>query len=315
MDDKLRVVFLGTPEIAVKSLEYLISSSEVEVVAVITQPDRPSGRGHKLVAPPVKQLALEHGLEVFQPVSISKDLELIEKLKKLDVDYFVTFAFGQILSQSVLDLPKIATINLHASLLPKCRGANPIQRALVNGEGKTGITTMITVLKLDAGAICSSEEIEITKNMNSIELKEIISERSPKLILSTLTGLKDGSIKPVLQDENEVTFAHKFKKEEGLIDWSKTAKDIHNQVRGLVDSFCAYTFFNGKMVKILKSEVVDLADGACCGAILNVSKLGILVKAGDGAILIEEVKPESKGKMKASDFANGAKIKAGDFFK
>lgn len=303
---------MGTPEIAVKSLEEIQKDNEIEVCAVVTQPDRPKGRGNKLTPPPVKVCAEGSGIKCYQTERISKDKELIEKLKELKPDFFVTFAFGQILSQEVLDIPKYETINLHASLLPKYRGANPIQRCIYNGDCKTGITTMLTVLELDAGDICQTEEIEIDKNMTNITLKDIISEKSPKLICSTIKGLYEGTIKPKKQDCEGVTIAKKFNKEDGLINWGNKAEAIHNQVRSMVDFPTAYTHYNQKMIKITETGVLTKENTARqTGEVVNVSKEGIEVQTGEGTILLKRVKPESKGIMNAYDFANGTKIKAG----
>ena len=307
----IKVVYLGTPDIAVKSLYELNKNSDFDVVAVVTQPDRPKGRGNKLTPPPVKVCALDNGIECFQTERISKDAELIEKLKSLDADFFVTFAFGQILSQEVLDIPKIATVNLHASLLPKYRGANPIQRCIYNGDCKTGITTILTVLELDAGDICETDEIVITESMTNIELKDIISEKSPALLASTLKGLFSGTLKPKKQSDDGVTIAKKFVKQDGLIDWSRTAEEIHNQVRSMVDFPTAYTDFCGKMLKIVETTVSNKqSEVKTAGEVVCISKAGIEVCTGKGTILLCKVKPESKGVMNAFDFANGAKIKA-----
>lgn len=299
---------MGTPDIAVKSLEKL--SGEFELLAVVTQPDRPKGRGNKLTPPPVKVCANDRCIPCYQTERISKDTELIEKLKALKPDFFVTFAFGQILSQEVLDIPKIATVNLHASLLPKYRGANPIQRCIYNGDCKTGITTMLTVLELDAGDICETAEIIINDDMTDVELKEIISEKSPELLCSTLKGLFSGELKPKKQCCDGVSIAKKFTKQDGLIDWNNTAKDIHNQVRSMIDFPTAYTYFNGKLLKVIETKVLpENSSNGVSGEVLNVSKNGIEVKTKDAIILITKVKPESKGIMSAFDFANGAKIK------
>lgn len=301
---------MATPDIAVKSLEELYNNEDINVLAVVTQPDRPKGRGNKLTPPPVKVFALENNIECIQTEKISKDEGLLAKLKELKPDFFVTFAFGQILSQEVLDIPKYATINLHASLLPKYRGANPIQRCIYNGDTKTGITTMLTVLELDAGDICETEEIDIDENMTDVELKEIICEKSPKLICSTLKGLYSGNLKPKKQDENGVTIAKKFVKQDGLVDWNKNSCEIHNQVRSMVDFPCAYTMCNGKILKILETKLTKHSENKQSATVVNVSKDGIEVCTGDGScILITKVKPESKGIMSAYDFANGAKIK------
>lgn len=303
----IKVVYMGTPDIAVKSLSKL--HEEFDVLAVVTQPDRPKGRGNKLTPPPVKECALEHNIPCYQTERISKDVELIKKLKDLNPDFFVTFAFGQILSQEVLDIPKFATVNLHASLLPKYRGANPIQRCIYNGDCKTGITTMLTVLELDAGDICETDEIVITDTMTNIELKDIISEKSPALLCSTLKGLYSGELKPQKQCCEGVTIAKKFIKQDGLIDWNKSAKDIHNQVRSMVDFPTAYTMFNEKLLKIIETKVVsNECKKGSCGEIVSVAKNGIEINTKEGTLLITKVKPESKGIMNAFDFANGAKL-------
>ncbi len=303
----IKVVYMGTPDIAVKSLSKL--NEEFEVLAVVTQPDRPKGRGNKLTPPPVKECAIANNIPCYQTESIRKDEELIQKLKDLKPDFFVTFAFGQILSQEVLDIPKFATVNLHASLLPKYRGANPIQRCIYNGDCKTGITTMLTVLELDAGDICEMDEITITESMTNIELKDIISEKSPDLLCSTLRGLYSGELKPQKQCCEGVTIAKKFNKQDGLIDWNRTSTEIHNQVRSMVDFPTAYTMFNEKLLKIIETKVVSKdCEKNVCGEIICVSKNGIEVNTKEGTLLITKVKPESKGVMNAFDFANGAKI-------
>ncbi len=303
----IKVVYMGTPDIAVKSLAKL--NEEFEVLAVVTQPDRPKGRGNKLTPPPVKECALENNIPCYQTERISKDVELIQKLKDLKPDFFVTFAFGQILSQEVLDIPKFATVNLHASLLPKYRGANPIQRCIYNGDCKTGITTMLTVLELDAGDICETDEITITDSMTNIELKDIISEKSPALLCSTLKGLYSGELKPQKQCCDGVTIAKKFVKQDGLINWNRSAKDIHNQVRSMVDFPTAYTLFNDKLLKVIETQVVSSdCKSVQCGEIVCVTKNGIEINTKEGTLLITKVKPESKGVMNAFDFANGAKL-------
>ena len=303
----IKVVYMGTPDIAVKSLAKL--NEEFEVLAVVTQPDRPKGRGNKLTPPPVKECAIENNIPCYQTERISKDVELIQKLKDLNPDFFVTFAFGQILSQEVLDIPKFATVNLHASLLPKYRGANPIQRCIYNGDCKTGITTMLTVLELDAGDICETDEIQITDSMTNIELKDIISEKSPALLCSTLKGLYSGELKPQKQCCEGVTIAKKFVKQDGLIDWNKSAKDIHNQVRSMVDFPTAYTMFNEKLLKVIETRVAsEKTQNASCGEVVCVTKNGIEINTNKGTLLITKVKPESKGVMNAFDFANGAKL-------
>ena len=302
---------MGTPDIAQKSLETLIKDKDISVEAVVTQPDRPKGRGNKLTPPPIKICAADNNVVCFQTEKISKDTDLINKLKAINPDFFITFAFGQILSQEVLDIPKFSTINLHASLLPKYRGANPIQRCIFNGDTKTGITTMLTVLELDAGDICETQEIIITEDMNDIELKQIISEKSPQLLCSTIKGLYNGNISPKKQGEEGVCIAKKFVKQDGLIDWNNSSDYIHNQVRSMVDFPTAYTFYNQKIIKVLETKKLPICSEKEAGEILNVSKSGIQVNTGNGVILISKVKPESKGVMNAYDFANGAQLKQG----
>ena len=302
----INVVFFGTPAIALKSLEYLYNSEKINVLAVVTQPDKPAGRGHKLTMSPIKQFALEHNLPVFQPKSIRKEPEIQEELKKLEPDFFVTFAFGQILSQEVLDIPKYETINLHASLLPKYRGANPIQRAIINGDKETGICTMITELGLDCGDVCMREVIQIPETMNCVDLFEEISDKSPKLLEQTLSGIVSGTLKPEKQCENGVCMANKLTKEETLIDWSKPAKEIHNLVRGIYKFPSAYFIHNGKIIKVLETRVVN--GTGRCGEFVRVSKEGVEVASGKDCILLIKVKPEGKGEMFARDWANGQQI-------
>lgn len=308
----IKVVFCGTPQIAVASLEHLFNSDKIEVVGVVTQQDKPSGRGNKLTPPPIKVVAEKLGLPVFQPKSIRKEADIQEQLKKLNPDFFVTFAFGQILSQEVLDIPKYATINLHASLLPKYRGANPIQRCIYNGDKKTGITTMITVLELDAGDICKTEEIEITPTMTDVELATIISQKSPQLLETTLIDIVENRLTPIKQDETQVTFANKFVKADGLIDFSRTAKEIEHQIRSMYSWPNAFTFYNGKMLKILSGRATQQVCTKSAGEIISLGKNGIEVATSEGVLLITEVKPEGKGTMPACAWINGSGIKVGD---
>ncbi len=301
----INIVFFGTPAIALKSLEYLYNSDKINVLAVVTQPDKPAGRGHKISMSPIKQFALEKGLPVFQPKSIRKEPEIQEELKKLNPDFFVTFAFGQILSQEVLDIPKYETINLHASLLPKYRGANPIQRAIINGDKETGICTMITELGLDCGDVCMRETIQIPDNMTCVDLFEKISNDSPELLEKTLIGLVENTITPEKQCENGVCLANKLTKEETLIDWTKPAQEIHNLVRGIYKFPSAYFMHSGKIIKVLETRVVEGSGN--CGEFVQVTKDGVKVGCGENCILLVKVKPEGKGEMFAKDWSNGLK--------
>ena len=305
----LNIVFFGTPDIGLKSLEYLYNSDKFNVQAVVTNPDRPSGRGHKLTPSPIKVFVLEHNIPVFQPKCIRKEPEIIEALRNLKPDFFVTFAFGQILSQEVLDIPKYETINLHVSLLPKYRGANPIQRAIINGETETGICTMVTELGLDTGAICLTHPIKINENMNCVELFEICSEESPKLLEKTLLGIAGGTLTPKAQCENGVCYADKLQKEECKIDWNKSALEIHNLVRGVYKCPGAFFEYNGKIIKVMETEVINTSSTGKIGEFINISKSGIDIQTGNGVLRLLRVKPEGKNEMPARDWANGLGIK------
>lgn len=302
----IKIVFFGTPKIAVKSLEYLNASSEIEVLAVVTQPDKPAGRGKKLTMSPVKEFAIQHSIPVFQPKSIRKEPEIQEELKNFKPDFFVTFAFGQILSQEVLDIPKYCTINLHASLLPKYRGANPLQRAIINGDKETGICTMITELGLDCGDVCLKEVIQIPEDMNCEQLFEKVSEMSPELIEKTLKGIVSNTIKPTQQCEEGVCMAGKLTKEETEIDWNKTAEEIHNLVRGIYKFPGAYFMHNGKIIKVLETKV-DHTCALAAGELGKAAKEGVPVGCSRGTVILTKVKPEGKGEMSARDWYNGIK--------
>ena len=311
----INIVFMGTPEIAVKTLLSLINNKNVNVLGVVTPFDKPQGRKMIITPPPVKVCALENDIKVFQTKSIRKDEELIETLKKMKPDFFVTFAFGQILSQEVLDIPLIGTVNVHASLLPKYRGANPIQHAIVNGDKVTGITTMLTSLGMDEGDICLTKEIEISENMNDINLREEISNVSPDLLYETIEKLYNKELTPIKQNEKDATYAGKFEKADGLIDFNDSAKNIHNKVRGLLSWPTCYFEFKGKKIKVFETEVVSDVK-AKVGEVFEVSKKGIVIGTKNvdmGAIRLKVVQPESKNKMDAYAWNNSAQLKAGDF--
>lgn len=303
----IKVVFFGTPDIGLKSLDYLYNSSDIDVLAVVTQPDKPAGRGKKLKASPIKEFAIKHNLPVFQPKSIRKDPGVIEALKALNPDFFVTFAFGQILSQEILDIPKYQTINLHASLLPRYRGANPIQRAIINGDKETGICTMITELGLDCGDVCQKLVIPISDSMNCEQLYNEISEKSPQMIEQTLLGLVNNSLDPIPQEDTGVCFANKLQKEETEIVFTKPAQEIHNLVRGVYKSPSAFFIHNSKIIKVLETKVCE--GSGVPGDFIEVTKEGLKVACGQGALILLKVKPEGKGEMSARDWFNGIKNK------
>ncbi len=312
MINKIKVVFLATPDIAIESFDFFLKSNDYELLALVSQPPKGLTRGKTKIHNIVK-LAKENNIRVFEPEKISKDENLIKELKSLEADFFVTFAFGQILSQEVIDIPKIATINLHASLLPKYRGANPIAQSIIDGCKFTGITTMKTVLELDAGDICLQEKIEISDEMNVIELMEKISKISPNLLDETLKGLFNNTLQPVKQNDKEATFTKKLKKEEKIIDWNMDYIFLHNKIRGMYQINTNHTTYNNKIIQILKTKTKDCTTGTN-GEIIDINKNGIVVKCSNGALLIQTVKPEGKGKMEAASWANGARIKKGDKF-
>lgn len=309
----IKVVFFATPNIALNSFNFFINSKDYDVLALVTQKAKAQNRGKKIVEREITKIAKENNITVFEPDKISREPDVIEKLKEMKPDFFVTFAFGQILSQEVIDVPKFATINLHASLLPEYRGANPIATAIIDGKKETGITTMKTVLELDAGDICLQEKIEITPEMNVIELMDKISNLSPDLLDKTLKGLYEGTLKSFAQDNNKATFTKKLKKEEKEINWAAPAQKLHDKIRGMYLINTNQSTYKGKIIKILKTEVVENTVGQA-GEIVEISKSGVVVKCLDNALRLLLVKPEGKGEMKASDWANGARIKKGDFF-
>ena len=310
----IKVVFFASPDIALPSFEKLLKSSEFELKALVTQPPKPAKRGKKIIDSNIKKLALEYGIEVLEPCKLSKEPDIISKLKSYEADFFVTFAFGQILSQEVLDIPKFHTINLHASLLPKYRGANPICTALLSGDEYTGITTMITVLELDAGDICLTERIELDNNTDFLCLTNEIAQKSPDLIIQTLKGLYENTLKPSPQDHSCATFTKKLQKADKELNFENSVCTLHNKVRALKGVNTCHFLYNNKIVKVLKTNFCDSTncENYAPGEIISVEKCGMTVKCADGAILIETVKPEGKGEMPAYSWSLGSKIKCGE---
>lgn len=303
--NKLKVVFLGTPKIACNALDKLFNSEAIEICAVVTQPDKPAGRGHKLTPPPIKVLAQEKGLDVFQPVSIRKDEELIKILKTLEPDFFITIAFGQILSQEVLDIPKFGTVNLHASLLPEYRGANPIARAIADGKQVTGVSTMLTSIGVDEGDVVMVEKIDIPQDMTTLDLAIKISEIAPEILEKSLIGLANGEITPIAQEHEKATFAPKFSKEEMFLDFNKTAQQLHDLVRALYPKPSANAYFNETLIKILQTEAIKEKTSAPVGEVVKIDKNGIYVATAENLLLIKTLKPEGKKEMNAYDWSCG----------
>lgn len=309
---KISLIFFGTPDIALPSFISLMNDSDFEVKALVTQPPRPNSRGNKTVYSKLYTEALNK-IPILFPEKISKDANAIETLKNMNPDFFVTFAFGQILNQEILDIPKFGTINLHASLLPKYRGANPISECLLNGDNKTGITTMLTELSLDTGDICKIQEIKLGENTNYRELTEKISILSPDLIKQTLKDLYQKKIMPVKQDDSKATYTKKTEKKDKILDFNNNdAVHIHNKIRAYLDCNTTHFILNGKIIKVIKSSVKEKCGKYPPCEILNIDKKGIVIGCQTGSILIETIKPEGKGEMSAYNWSLGAKIKTGE---
>ena len=304
---KLKVIFMGTPEFAVPSLAAL--ADKTEILCVVTQPDRPKGRGHKLQPPPVKIFAEENNLPVIQPPKV-KAPEVVEQLAALKPDLIVVVAFGQILSQEILDIPKFGCINVHASLLPKLRGAAPIEWSIIRGETVTGITTMQMNAGLDTGDILLTSEVKITDEMILPELREKLMTTGADLLLKTLYLLKISELKPVKQNDSLSTYAPLLKKDTGLIDWQKPARDVHNLIRGLYGG--AFTLIDGQKYKIFRSRLVDEKISLDAGQI-KIDGGKFFVGTGDGVIEILEIQAPNSKKLSSADFLRGHKLTAENF--
>ncbi len=303
---KIKIYFFASPSIALNSLEYLLNCEDIKVAGVVSQPDKPQGRGNKIMPTKIKSFALENNIPVFTPQKIRQDIELLNLLKESKPDFFITFAFGQILSQEVLDIPKFGTVNLHASLLPEYRGANPIARAIADGKTKTGITTMLTSLGVDEGDILLTEEISIDKDMTTSSLSEIISQKSPELLYKTITGIFNNEITPKKQNHKEATFAAKFSKEDMILNFNNSAKDIHNLVRALDGN--ARISVNNKIVKIIKTDYTENITNEPAGKIIKTDKNGVQISTGKGILILKTVKPEGKNSMDAFAWSNGTNL-------
>ncbi len=302
----MRIVFFGTPKFAVPSIKKLLSSAS-EVIAVVTQPDKQSGRGRKAVFSPVKEEALKAGLKVLQPARV-KNPEFIKELRLLNPFAIVVVAYGQILPPEIIHMPVHGCINIHASLLPKYRGAAPINWAIINGENTTGITTMLMDEGMDTGPILLQEDIRIEKDDTAGSLSEKLSITGADLLIETLRDLENGDLKPKPQ-AGEVSYAPLLKKTDGLINWSKTARELTNFIRGMNPWPGAYSFLEGKRVKILKA---DIAYGdADAGVINEATKDRLLVGTGDGLLSIFEIQPEGKPVMSIQSFLQGRELKQG----
>ena len=307
--NNLKIVFMGTPDFAVPCLKTL--NENYEVIAVITQPDRPKGRGQKLTPSPIKEYALEHNLTVLQPEKI-KTSETEEQLKKLAPDLIVVVAFGQILSKAILDIPQLGCINVHASLLPKYRGAAPIHWSIINGETKTGITTMYMDVGLDTGDMILKEEVSISAKMNTGELHDTLMNIGAKTLLQTIKQIAEGSVVRNKQNDAKASYAPLLTKELERINWLLPAQEIYNLVRGLNPWPVAFSIFKGKKLKIWQTKVIDTVATGEIGTVLSITETGFTVQTGKGILEILELQPESKRKMTAKDFVCGNQIAIND---
>jgi methionyl-tRNA formyltransferase len=302
----MRLVFLGSPAFAVPTLERIVESG-ARVLEVVTQPDRPSGRGQQAAAPPVKEAARRLGLPVYQPERVRRP-EAVERLRTLAPDAMVVVGYGQIIPQMVIDIPRFGIVNVHASLLPKYRGAAPVQWAIVNGETRTGVTTMQIDAGLDTGDMLLSAETAIGPAETAVGLGARLAMMGAELLIRTLEGLEAGSIAACKQDPAEATYAPLLKKEDGRIDWNLPAEAIHNRVRGFQPWPGAYTAFRGAALRIWKSRpaAASCLAGPAAGRLASIMPL--VVSCGSGALELIEVQLEGRRRMSAADFANGHRL-------
>lgn len=309
----MRVVFMGTPDFSVPALEALYEHGH-EIAAVITQPDKPRGRGKEMQFTPVKQAALNHNITVYQPEQV-KSQEFIDVLKEINPDVMVVVAFGQILTKTILDLPKYGCINIHASLLPRYRGAAPIQRVIIDGESITGVTTMKMDEGIDTGDMIMHTEVSISEKETGGSLHDKLALVGGKLIVETLEKLKNGTAVCTKQDSSLSNYAKMLNKKLGNIDFTKPAVEIERLIRGLNPWPSAYTSYNGKMLKIWDADVDKCQDTKHkCGEITGVSDDSICVCTGDGTLVIRELQLAGKKRMYTEDFLRGVKVKEGEMF-
>ncbi|MBV6621984.1 MAG: methionyl-tRNA formyltransferase [Rivularia sp. (in: Bacteria)] len=328
----MKVIFFGTPQFAVPTLEKLLNHSEFEVVAVVTQPDKVRGRGKKVTPSPVKSVASTHSLPVWQPTRIKKDEATLKQLKEIDADVFVVIAYGQILSQEILDMPKIACVNVHGSILPEYRGAAPIQWCLHNGEEETGITTMLMDAGMDTGAMLLKATTSIGLLDNSQDLAEKLASMGADLLVETLIKLQKKEIEPIPQDNSQATYAPLIKKEDYRLDWSQSAIHLHNKIRGFYPN-CVTTFRDKplkilgtvplstdnsdrlpKLIQEMKTKLPDLSNlSGKPGEIVSIVKgIGAIVQTGKGLLLLQEVQLAGKRPQSGWDFVNGSRLTVGE---
>ena len=311
----MKIVFMGTPDFAEKSLEAVYNAGH-EILAVVTNPDRPKGRGMKMVASPVKEFAVSKDLKIYQPEKVRKNIEFIEEIKALEPDVICVVAYGKILPKEILEIPKLGCINVHGSLLPKYRGAAPIQWAVINGEKVTGVTTMYMDVGMDTGDMILKEKTEIAPDETTGELWDRLAKIGADLLVKTLEQIENKTAPRIPQGE-EFSMAPMLDKEMSKIDWeSKTAQEIKNLVRGLNPIMGTYAYLNGKKIKIWKVDVVKAnSEDTKNGTVLKSdSKDGLYIKAKDGVIKVLEIQGENAKRMNVQDFLRGNQIEVGSIF-
>lgn len=307
----MRVIFMGTPDFAVPVLQGLIDAAEHEVTAVVTQPDKARGRSGKLVFTPVKEVAVANGIPVYTPERV-KAPGFVEELGKIPCDVIVVVAFGQILSKEILDMPEYGCINVHASLLPRWRGAAPMQWAILEGDEKTGITTMQMDVGLDTGDMLLREETVITPEETGETLHDKLAAMGSGLLLRTLEGIEKGTIHPVAQKDEESTYAKMLGKDLGRLDLSWDAVKLERYIRGLNSWPSAFTGYKGKTLKIWRAQVIDRDTGEAPGTIVEVGKDSFMVQTGKGCLELLEVQLEGKKRMDTASFLRGVHVEKGE---
>jgi methionyl-tRNA formyltransferase len=310
----VRVCFLGTPDFAAKHLQTLLNDDHYKIVGVVTQPDRPSGRKMQLTPSPVKELAFKNNLEVLTPENLRKEPEVFEKIKSWQAEVAVVVAFGQILSQDFLDSFTYGAVNVHGSLLPKWRGAAPIQRSIEAGDTVTGVSLQRVVRKLDAGPVIGERRVQLDSEMNATELYDRLAVLGCELLHVELMDYIRGNLAPLVQDESLVTIAPKIEKEESLLDFSKTAVSLHNKIRAFSMGPGTFIHFQGKRLKVHKTKVVDQASLVKPGEVALVNANELLIQTSQGQLSLLEVQPESKNKMPISYFLKSHTLVKGQIF-
>ena len=308
----MRIVFMGTPDFAVGSLQALCESGKHEIVGVVTQPDRPKGRGNKMLMTPVKEYALEQGLTVYQPQKV-KTPEFVQTLRELQPELIVVAAFGQFLSREILELSPHGCINVHASLLPKYRGAAPIQYAIIKGEKESGVTIMQMDIGMDTGAMLEKVVVPIAENTTMGELHDALREQGAALLLKVIDDIAAGTAVAEPQNDAEATYATLLDRSMEHIDWTKSAQEVHNLIRGFNPAPSTFTKLpSGKSLKIWGSRLTEKKSEAAAGTVVEAGKHSFFVACGSGVLEITEVQPESKKRMAAQVFLNGRGVAEGD---